>query len=223
VWTATSIRHRKGCVLRLERAPPQLRQRSAVAQPEGNEWQQCSLRQNRSCCPSRTVRGGLHCEGEVALTPVAGPAAHRGRDQTTPALVPKGRTDPSMSPHAACLMQASRGAQPDDRTAADGVIKRAGFAGRSLQTSTLGFFTALVGRGLVGSLKFPRPLGKDGSGLARAFLTRAAGVRAANACSSAASIDYPASATHSISQPLPNRSCIDHAIRGGGLIGKNSR
>ena len=66
-------------------------------------------------------------------------------------------------------MQAVRGAQPDDRTAADGVTKRPGFAGRSLRTSTLAFFTALAGRGLVGSvggsgLKFPRPLGKDGCG-----------------------------------------------------------
>ena len=33
----------------------------------------------------------------------------------------------------------------------------------------------------------------------------------------------PASATHSISQPLPNRSCIDQAVRAGGSIGKNSR
>src|SRR5215471_2255713 len=33
----------------------------------------------------------------------------------------------------------------------------------------------------------------------------------------------PTSATHSISQPLPNRSCIDQAVRAGGSTGKNSR
>jgi sugar/nucleoside kinase (ribokinase family) len=33
----------------------------------------------------------------------------------------------------------------------------------------------------------------------------------------------PASATHSISQPLPKRSCIDQAVRAGGSTGKNSR
>src|SRR5262245_58104654 len=32
-----------------------------------------------------------------------------------------------------------------------------------------------------------------------------------------------ANARHSISQPLPNLSCIDQAVRAGGSIGKNSR
>src|SRR5262249_57833860 len=39
----------------------------------------------------------------------------------------------------------------------------------------------------------------------------------------AAATTQPANATHSISQPLPNRSCIDHAVRAGGATGKNSR
>ena len=34
---------------------------------------------------------------------------------------------------------------------------------------------------------------------------------------------HPASATHSISQPLPKRSCIDQTVRAGGSTGKNSR
>jgi hypothetical protein len=34
---------------------------------------------------------------------------------------------------------------------------------------------------------------------------------------------HPAKATHSISQPLPNLSCIDQTVRAGGLFGKNSR
>jgi hypothetical protein len=72
-------------------------------------------------------------KGDAALTPGTGPAAHRGRDQAMPVLDPKGRADPSTSRHAACLKQAVRGAQPDDPTAADGVIKRVGFAGRSLR------------------------------------------------------------------------------------------
>jgi len=37
------------------------------------------------------------------------------------------------------------------------------------------------------------------------------------------SMNQPASATHSISQPLPNRSCIDQTVRAGGSAGKNSR
>jgi hypothetical protein len=33
----------------------------------------------------------------------------------------------------------------------------------------------------------------------------------------------PASATHSISQPLPNRSCIDQTVRAGGsTLSRNS-
>jgi hypothetical protein len=40
---------------------------------------------------------------------------------------------------------------------------------------------------------------------------------------SAAATVQPANATHSISQPLPNRSCIDQAVRAGGSMGKNSR
>src|SRR5262249_62013412 len=39
--------------------------------------------------------------------------------------------------------------------------------------------------------------------------------------SQAAATTQPANATHSISQPLPNRSCIDHAVRAGGATGKN--
>src|SRR5919201_571674 len=35
--------------------------------------------------------------------------------------------------------------------------------------------------------------------------------------------DQVAKATHSISQPLPNLSCIDQTVRAGGSIGKNSR
>src|SRR5262249_61261770 len=36
----------------------------------------------------------------------------------------------------------------------------------------------------------------------------------------AAATTQPANATHSISQPFPNRSCIDHAVRAGGSTGK---
>jgi hypothetical protein len=37
------------------------------------------------------------------------------------------------------------------------------------------------------------------------------------------STTYAASATHSTSQPLPNRSCMDQTMRAGGSTGMNSR
>jgi hypothetical protein len=142
-----------------------------------------------------------------------------------------------MPPRIACMPcrlshAGGAGRQPDAGTVADVVLSSAqGSTGLGLPTSTLAFFPALVGRGLLeegGScerlgVNFRVPTRHRRLRVSNSLIQTCGSQSSRCHVTSAGSFDCPAIATHSISHPLPNRSCIDHAMRGGGLIGKNSR